>query len=99
MEPLVLVPSIDHYDRHYQPLGLGGLASIRVTLPVAGSLNPKDMTPQEFKEALNSCKTEEELDALCQKEVQLLFTSESSKELMKDVYAARYKIIDKRFHP
>jgi len=57
------------------------------------------MTPQEFKEALSSCKTEEELDALCQKEVQLLFTSESSKELMKDVYAARYKIIDKRFHP
>ena len=57
------------------------------------------MNPQEFKEALSSCKTEEELDALCQKEVELLFTSSSSAELMKDVYAARFRIIDKKFHP
>ena len=49
VEPLVLVPSVDHYDRHYQPLGLGGLASIRVTLPVAGSLNPKGYDPSRIQ--------------------------------------------------
>lgn len=63
---------------------------------MAGSLNPKDINPQEFKEALSRCKTEQEIDSLCQREVKVLFLSPQTSELMKAVYAARYVIITKR---
>lgn len=54
------------------------------------------MTPDEFKRALAACKTEEEIDSLCQKEAMLVFMSPSSRELDQKIYEARYKLIEKR---